>query len=141
MKAIHFVLAIALPALWTSPARAEECVASPMDAASDFQFPRVTLDLGSGAKLDPAALPPGTAAILCPRPSLVPLADDIRVLLEWNVAFGILEPGQRMLWVSATAGRLQITVDDGELNAAEQAAVDAWVATSQARFTAALTRR
>ena len=142
MKVITLVLAMGVPALGASPAHADQCVASPMNPDSNFQFPRVELDLGNRARLDRAQLPAGTAIVVCRRPSLVPQAGDLRVLLEWGVAFGIAEDeGPRSLWISSSAGRLEITVDNGELSAAEQAAVDAWLAGAQARFTAGLAHR
>jgi len=69
------------------------------------------------------------------------MANDVRVLIEWSVAFGIVEEGPRALWIWARAGRLQTTVDHGELSVAESAAVNAWLETAQARFDAALARR
>jgi hypothetical protein len=139
MKLIFLVLAIGAPALAATPAHADPCVSAPMNPDSNFQFPHFELDLGDGVRLDRARLPAGTAIVVCRRASLIPQPDDLRVLMEWNVAFGISEDrGPRSLWISATAGRLEITVDNGELSVAEQAAIDAWVAAAQARFSAAL---
>lgn len=140
MMAMKLVLTMALAVAASSPADAEDCVAASARAGGEWHYPRIAVDLRSGARLDAAVLPEAASAVMCPRPSIVPLPDDVRVLIEWGVAFGIAN-GPRNLWVSAFHGRLEVTVDDGELNASEQSAVDDWLATAQARFTAALTRR
>jgi hypothetical protein len=140
MPAMKLVLTMALAVAASSPADAEDCVAASSRARGEWHYPRIIVDLRSGARLDAAALPEGTTAVMCPRPSIVPLPDDVRMLIEWGVAFGIAN-GPRNLWVSALHGRLEATVDDGELSASEQSAVDDWLATAQPRFTAAVTRR
>jgi len=140
MKAFKLLLAAGLYVVMNSPAHAEECVAGSTDVSGEWRYTTIIVDLASDAGLDPSALPARTSAVMCPRSSILPMPGDIRVLIEWRVAFGIAEEGPRSLWISSTAGRLQVTIDDGELNASEQAALDDWVAVAQARFTAAIRR-
>lgn len=137
MKAIIVFLAAGF-FTFASPAVAEACRAAWTGADGEPETRAIAVDFVSRARLDPALLPPGTSAIVCRRPSLVPLANDVRVLIEWRVAFAVSGDGPRMLWISARDGRLQITVDHGELNVAEAAAVDDWLKMAQARFAASL---
>jgi len=141
MKAIRAILAAGLLAFLMSPAQAEQCRAGRSGAGGEPQFTLITVDLASGAKLDPASLPPGTNGIVCRRASIVPRPEDVRVLIEWRVALGLTEDGPRALWIWARDGRLATTIDHGELSAAERAAVDAWLRDAQARFEAAAAQR
>lgn len=141
MKAISVLLAAALFTFMVSPANAEECRAAWTGAGGEPQSTAIIVDLASRTRLDPAALPEGASAVMCPRSSIVPMPNDVRVLIEWGVAFGIAEEGPRALWIWAKAGRLRTTIDDGELSVAETAAVNDWLEAAQARFDAALARR
>jgi hypothetical protein len=141
MQAIKVFLAACLFTVLVSPAQAEECQAGRTGADGEPQTTAIIVDLASSTRLDPAALPERTSAVACRRSSIVPMPDDVRVLIEWAVAFGIAEQGPRVLWIWARAGRLRFTVDHGELSIAERAAVDDWLKAAQARFAAALGRR
>ncbi len=124
------IFATSLIALF-SPVHAEECQLL-LDSS---QVLPIQLVLEDPAHLN--ALPDNAAAVACPRASLVPMPSDIRVLTEWGVAFGIIEDGPRSLWIWMEDGRLQVTVDDGELTPAEAAAVSEWLESSQAQVDAA----
>ena len=130
---IYVLLATALLAS-ASPAPRADCLAAWTDAAGEPQSTWVVLDLASPSELDPAALPERTSGIACPRASIVPLPEDIRVLGELGVSLGIIEEGGRTLWIWSQNGLLQTTVDDGELSAAEAADVNRWSAAAQTRF-------
>jgi hypothetical protein len=138
MKAIDLVLAAGAFFL-AAPAQAEECRAASTVADGEPQFTAIMVDTASPTRLDPTALPHRTSAIACGRSSIVPAPDDVRILIEWAVSLGIVE-GPRSLWIWARAGRLQVTVDDGELSTAERTAVNAWLEAAQARFDAALSQ-
>ena len=92
----------------------------------------LALALDDPARLAP--LPEGSTAIACPRASIVPIGNDLRVLTELGVAFGIIEEGPRSLWLYAADGRLQVQIDSGELSPPEAAAVSDWLARAQGRF-------
>lgn len=141
MKAIMAFLAAGLLAFPALPTQAEACRAGRSGAGGEPQFTSIALDLASRTRLDPAALPQGTNGVVCRRPSIVPRAEDVRVLTEWRVAFGITEDGPRALWIWARDRRLQTIVDHGALSVAERAAVDDWLAAAQARFDASLGQR
>lgn len=134
MKLLTGMLAAALSASGVSPAQAERCMAASMAANGEPQYTQVVVDLDSETRLNPADLPERTVAVMCLRPSIVPMPNDVRVLSEWRVAFGIAEQGARALWISAEAGRIQIRVDDGELNARERAALDEWLVPANVRL-------
>ena len=138
--AIGWVPTMALALAASSPAYAEDCVAASTNGGGEWHYLPVHMDLGGGARLSPATLPENTAAVTCPRQSIVPLPDDIRVLIEWGVDLFIAN-GPRKLWISAYHGRVEATVHDGGLSAGERSAVDAWRASAQARYTAAVARR
>jgi hypothetical protein len=134
VKTIGALLVAGWLASASPPARAEQCMAGWRDAQGKAQFTPVTIDFASAARFDPTTLPERTWAVMCNRQSLVPRPDDVRVLSELHVAFGIAGDGKRSLWISARAGRLQVTVDGGKLTLAEQRAVDEWLDPANVRF-------
>jgi hypothetical protein len=69
------------------------------------------------------------------------MANDLRVLAELGVAFGIVEDGPRSLWLYTDGDRLQVQVDGGELRPSEATAVNDWLAVAQSRFGKALASR
>lgn len=119
----------------SSPASSEECQL----LLNKSQPVPIQLTLDSLTRLN--TLPSDASAVACPRASLVPMQNDVRVLTEWGVAFGIVEDGPRSLWIWAADGRLQVKVDDGELTPTEAAAVRHWLERSQTLFDAALASR
>lgn len=135
----HFGMSILIFAAsllaFSSPVHGEECRL----LLSKSESVPIQLALDNPTRLN--ALPDDAEAVACPRPSLVPMPSDVRVLSEWGVAFGIIEDGPRSLWIWAAEGRLQIKVDDGELSSAEAAAVRDWLERSQTQFDAALASR
>ena len=141
MKALNASLVVVLFALLVTPAHAEECQTGWEDAAGAPQNRAINIDFASLARLDRAVLPEGTSGIACRRASIVPMPDDIRVLIEWGVSFGLLVEDGRSLWIWSRGGRLQSTVDNGELSAAESDGVNGWLEVAQARFDAALAAR
>lgn len=134
MNSINIFAAATSIAFLASPAYAERCMTASTSADGAPINTPILVDLASETRLDPAALPERTVAVMCPRRSIVPLPNDVRVLREWHVSFGIAEEGPRALWISARAGRLEITVDNGELNAEERAALNAWLEPANVRF-------
>ena len=140
MKAINLFLAAALIVLVVSPLHAEDCRAGSTSSDGEQRITPIRVDLASTTPLNRAAVPEGTSGVACGRLSIVPMPDDVRVLIEWRVSFGVVE-GSRSLWIWARAGQLQTTVDGGELSSAESSAVGDWLLAAQARFNAALARR
>jgi hypothetical protein len=136
MKAIGTILAAGIFASLSAPAHAGRCMAGSRDANGAPRQTPVVVDLDSERRLDPGALPERTSAVMCARRSIVPRPNDIRVLSEWNVAFGIAEEGgrRRNLWISVSAGRVETRVEGGELSAAERAAVEEWRTPANIRF-------
>lgn len=133
-KAVGLVLA-GLLAPDRPSAPAEPCKVAWTDSAGAPRYTPIDVDLAGKARLDPAALPDRASAIMCLRRSLVPRPEDYRVLSEWRLPFGIAEEkGQRALWISARAGRLEVKVDGGKLSTAERAAVRQWIAPANIRF-------
>lgn len=123
-----------------SPARAERCHVAFMSAAGRPQFTAIDIDLESGQPLDREALPEGTSALMCPRSSIIPRGDDIRVLTELGTSFGISEDGPRALWIWARNGRLRTRVEHGRLSRAERHMMDEWRRIAQRRFDETLSR-
>lgn len=138
MVANHILAAVALLALAASPARAERCQLLTTGSGGEPQFTTLEIDLDSGRALSPETLPQGATALMCPRASIIPLAEDVRVLTAWGISFGIAEEGPRALWISARRGRLRTTVDHGRLSRVERAALDRWLRVAQLRFNEAL---
>ena len=139
MRPKWFVLAVGLSALICFPARAaEQCKVGSTAADGQPRYTDISLDLASSAKLDPSVLPEGSSAVMCRRTSIVPRPEDVRVLSEWGVAFGIVEPGPRALWISVNAGIVEVTVDNGKLKASEKAAVKEWREAAQLHYFLAL---
>lgn len=136
MKAIGTILTAGFLASLSAPAHAERCMAGSRDANGAPRNTPVAVDLDSERRLDLGALPERTSAVMCARRSIVPRPNDIRVLSEWNVAFGIAEEGgrRRNLWISVSAGAVETRVEGGELSAAERAAVEEWRTPANIRF-------
>lgn len=141
MIANNFLLIVALFASSVSTAQAEECSAAWTDASGEAHIASIVINLASTNSLGAAALPQRTSGVACPRASIVPLPNDVRVLIELGVSLGIMDEGGRALWIWARGGRLQTTIDNGELSPAEAAAVREWSEAAQARFDEALSRR
>jgi hypothetical protein len=137
MRALKILVAIACSCL-AAPvsAAAEECAVGFTDARGEAQASPIKLD--PAQKLDLATLPNGASGIMCRRPSIIPQPNDLRVLTELGLAFGIVDDARRSLWIYATAGRLQTRLDEGKLTATEEAQLDAWLIPAQARFERAL---
>lgn len=136
MNAIGLILSAGIIASPSAPAHAERCMAGSRDANGASRYTPVVFDLDSAGRLDSGALPERTSAVMCARRSIVPRPNDIRVLSEWNVGFGIIEEGGRgrVLWISVDAGRVETRVERGELTAAERAAIEAWRTPANIRF-------
>jgi hypothetical protein len=141
MKAINILLVAASISFAASPAYAERCMAASTGADGEPVNTPVIVDLASETRLDPAALPERTVGVMCPRSSIIPLTNDVRILSEWHVAFGIREEGPSSLWIGARAGRLEFTVDHGELTTREKAAVNEWLEAANIRFLLEWSRR
>ena len=136
MKATGIFLAGGIFASLGAPAGAERCMAAFRDANGEPRNAPVVIDLDREGRLDTGALPQGTSAVMCARSSIVPRPNDIRVLSEWNLPFGIAEEGgrRRSLWISVRAGGVEARVEGGELSAAERAALEAWRTPANIRF-------
>ena len=141
MKLINVLPAVGALVFLASSARAEECRAAWTSADGEVHTAIVVVDFASRTRLDPAALPQGASALMCLRPSIVPRPDDIRVLSEWRIPFGIAEQGGRTLWIGANAGILETRVEHGELSSAERSAVNQWREAAQLRFFLEVGRR
>ena len=124
--------------LAASAAQAQNCVAGWGNASGGAETRSVVLDLSSPARLDRSSFPEKSETIACARPSIVPDPDDVRVLIELSLAFGVVDEAGRSLWIYAEDGRLKTQLDDGKLSSAEKAGVKAWLEAAQLRFTAAL---
>ena len=138
MKAISIFLAGGVFASLGAPAYAERCMAASRDANGEPRNAPVSIDLDREGRLDTGVLPERTSAVMCARSSIVPRPNDIRVLSEWNLPFGIAEEGgrQRSLWISVRAGAVETKVEGGSLSAAERAAIEAKIALYQFQFDA-----
>jgi hypothetical protein len=136
------LVSFALMAATAPRLEAENCRAGWSEAGRGAQSSELVIDLTGEAPLDRAALPPGTIAIACPRASIVPRPQDIRILTELGVSFGLIEErGRRSLWIWSEDGLLRTEVDNGELSRVEAAAVSHWTASAQPRFEARAARR
>jgi hypothetical protein len=139
MKPIILVLAATLSALIATPAlAADDCKVGSTGPGGEPIIADIALDLASGARLDPAVLPERASGVMCRRASLVPRPEDVRVLIEWRVAFAIHDWGTRALWIMVRAGTLDVTVTNGKLNAREKAAVKEWREAAQLRYVLAV---
>jgi hypothetical protein len=119
---------------------AETCIAGWSDEGGVPQTAQVVLTLSGTEPLDRSALPDRTSGIVCPRASIVPLPDDVRVLSELGVSFGVMDEAGRSLWIWARAGRLRTMVRNGRLIRSESAALRRWSVIAQRRFAEALAR-
>jgi hypothetical protein len=140
MIASEVLLSVALLASGVTDAQSH-CVAGWIDPGGAKRTAPIIIDVNRTARLDAAVLPKRTSGIACPRPSIIPLPADVRVVIELGVSFGIVDEAGRALWISARDGRLQTTIDGGELSSTEAAAVSHCSALAQARFDEALSRR
>lgn len=140
MFAHGFFASLTLVAATNPSAYAENCVVGWTDAHGEPQTTPVVINFASEEPLN-AALPQGASGVACPRYSVVPLPEDIRVLTELGVSLGWMEEGGRSLWIWSQNGLLQITVDNGDLSPAEAAAVNRWSAVAQSRFEDSATTR
>lgn len=135
MKAIDVLLVAGALAFAASPARAETCRTGWTGADGTVQTAAIALDLASPQRLDPAAFPRGTSAIMCLRSSIVPEPDDVRVLSELGIPFGIVVQGEpRTLWLYVEAGQVRYRVEHGDLGIAERAAANRWQEAAERRF-------
>ena len=131
---LTFIVAASLAGSIASAAATEACRVAVIAPDGTASYPEISLDLTASTRLDREALPPGTSAMMCRRSTLVPQADDIRVLSELGVAFGIVAQGPRVLWISIRAGMVEVMVEHGRLNPSERAAVNSWRSDAQRRF-------
>lgn len=129
-----FFASLTLVAATNPSVHAENCVAGWIDAHGESQTTPVVINFASEELLNAAALPQGASSVACPRDSVVPLPEDIRVLTELGVSLGLVEEGGRSLWIWSQSGLLQTTVDNGDLSPAEVVAVNRWSAVTQPRF-------
>ena len=135
MKAINILLATGAFVFLASPTRAGTCRAAWTEADGTVQTAAITLDLASAQRLDPATLPHGASAIMCLRSSIVPEPDDVRVLSELRIPFGIaVQEGPRTLWIYVEAGQVRYRVEHGDLSTAERAAANRWQEAAERRF-------
>jgi hypothetical protein len=134
MKLGHVLLAagIAVFAV-TPPAAAEECTAAGKNQKGEVYVRSVTLDFENTARLDAKQLPENAETILCQRSTLIPRANDVRVLTELHLPFGVYADG-RTLWIYAAHGQIQTNSDENVLNAIETVALKQWLTKAQARF-------
>ena len=141
MTVMRIIIGALCTAFVASAAGAETCKVHSKSAVPESEITTLDLDLAQPAKLDPRQLPPRTDAIMCRRPSIVPQPDDVRVIIELGVPFGIAEGGPRSLWIFVTAGIVKTRVENGQLTRSETARLNDWLETAQRRFILAVAER
>jgi hypothetical protein len=131
-------LCLSAPAVASDADATETCHVTARTGSGTIMMPLPSLQVLRATSVEgpfelPADAPAGVSAVICARDSIVPAANDWKVLAA-GYPFRLEAPGGRGLWLEMTQGQLQVGFSKGALSEPEMEQVQAFLDEAQRRL-------